>query len=233
MKNSYLLYVGIICFIGFSSCKNDTATVKQQEQPEQTQQEIIEKQPTVTNQIIEYEFKKEDTKDLKLEDNIITGKKWKDKNGENLLVLTALDLREVDKEKSIQEIFGYHFVKKGDTYQQLWRVYDFMQAESWMDITAQHLPKSLALTDFDNNGIAETMFMYYLFAGTDVSPGTVKLIMHEGAKKYALRGENRIDYAGVSEGGSYKVDKAFNDAPKSFLKGAKVHWDKYAVIRYE
>ena len=228
MKKISLFFTLLAVFMFFANCQQNTTnnTQEQQNQQQATPQTTQQQQEEAANKIVEHEFNEQETSGLDYKGAIVTGKHWEDKSGEHLLILTRTEVEELENDAAIQEIFGYHFLKEKDTYQQLWRVYDFTKDQLWMDITAKHLPKSLALTDVDENGIAETLFMYYLFAGTDVSPGTVKLMMHEGKQKYALRGSNRI----AGEGGDYKIDKAFNDAPDGFLKTAKQHWENHVEV---
>lgn len=212
----------IISCIGFFSCQTNTETTQQE--PQQNTEQAENQQ-----QVIEIEQQKFDVNTLPLLDysgTIVDGKRWIDANGENIILISREELTETENEESIEQIYAYQYVKKGNKFEMIWKVYDFMQAESWMDIYAKFIPQTLAVSDIDGNGIAETMFMYGLFAGTDVSPANVKLIMHEGDKKYALRGFQAIDIGGGELiGGDYEIDKAFKNAPNSFLDLAKKHWE--------
>jgi hypothetical protein len=89
------------------------------------------------------------------------------------------------------------------------------------------LPNSLTITDLDGNGIAESTFLYKLGCRSDVSPDRLKLIMHEGKAKYALRGETLIPTGDPNKklGGQKAIDPAFRRAPKVFLDHALLQWD--------
>ena len=87
---------------------------------------------------------------------------------------------------------------------------------------------SLTITDLDDDGIAESTFLYKLSCRSDVSPSILKLMMHENDNKYALRGIMYIDIQDHREGGDYKVDKAFNNAPGVFLQYAKEQWADFS-----
>jgi hypothetical protein len=100
-----------------------------------------------------------------------------------------------------------------------------------LDLALNYNPNSLTVTDIDENGIAETTFLYRLSCKGDVSPDDLKLIMHQGKDKYALRGTTELKYKAngkvTKEGGDYKVDASFDKAPKDFLDYAKKQWEKF------
>ncbi|HET6229686.1 MAG TPA: hypothetical protein VFE05_06350 [Longimicrobiaceae bacterium] len=93
------------------------------------------------------------------------------------------------------------------------------------DLTAGFEPGSLAVTDLDRDGVAETSFLYVLACRSDVSPAVLKLIMHEGAAKYAIRGTTRPKGAGA--GGEMRPDAAFRTAPAAFLAFARHQWARF------
>jgi hypothetical protein len=61
----------------------------------------------------------------------------------------------------------------------------------------------------------------------------MKLIMHEGADKFAMRGRNQIFVDGSNQGGEFTFDKAFNAAPLAFRDNAKALWNKYLKYNIE
>ena len=163
---------------------------------------------------------------------IVTGKRWIDKNGENILILTKTDIRtkpdEYNEETlSTAELFAYHYVYSRGSFKLLWKIYDFIK-DCMFDVTLDFINNSLSITDLDNNGYAESTFLYKLACRSDVSPAMLKLMMHEDDNKYALRGEMYINIQGYREGGDYKVDKAFNNAPDVFLQYAKEQWAEFS-----
>ncbi len=173
--------------------------------------------------------------DIKYTGNIVTGKRWNDKNGENILILSKTKVIEKKSRKSGYEeneleceLYGYHYVSSGGSYSLLWKVQDFIK-ECWFDLTLDFIPGSLSITDINNNGIAESTFLYKMSCRSDVSPSELKLIMHENDAKYALRGNMLIKIEGFNEGGDYKVDKSFDNAPAGFLDYAKSQWKEYRL----
>lgn len=161
---------------------------------------------------------------------VVGGARWEDATGENLLVLTQVPEFQHGSDPDLRdaELYGYQFTEQGGTWRQVWKIQDFVR-ECPNDITASHIADSVAVTDLDQDGTAENSFLYRIACRGDVSPATQKLMMHEGASKYALRGTARIEMGGEGYGGEYTVDTAFDGAPTSFLEHAKERWEMYRM----
>ncbi|MCX7877980.1 MAG: hypothetical protein N2510_04975, partial [Ignavibacteria bacterium] len=86
---------------------------------------------------------------------------------------------------------------------------------------------SLGITDVDNNGTGESTFLYRISCRGDVSPEGLKLIMHEGKNKYAIRGNMLLEFNGEKLGGEGNPDNAFKNAPEVFLEHAQEMWEKF------
>ncbi len=112
---------------------------------------------------------------------------------------------------------------------EVWRAKDFVDACEF-DLTLELLEGSIEVTDLDDDGEPEISFLYQLACRSDVSPKVVKLLMYEGATKYALRGESR-EQVGEHEfmGGDFKADPAFARAPPKFLEFARAKWKAKVV----
>jgi hypothetical protein len=114
-----------------------------------------------------------------------------------------------------------------------WQVHDFVP-DCPLDLEAQFLPGSLTVTDLDQNGTAEVWMVYRTTCRGDVSPSTQKIIMREGAKKYAVRGNSRIQVGAKQyDGGDYKLDAAFQAAPPAFRQQAVKLWQRYMSEKLE
>jgi len=190
-------------------------------------------------------------------------RQWTDVLGENYLigsignpVLTqsAKNNPVVSEDAYSQFIFATHFIKTDTGYRLLWKMEDGVKNCSF-DMTTAFLKGSTSVTDLDNNGTAETTVVYGLSCRSDVSPSDMKLIMHEGTKKYALRGlmafpaseeeqkklplikEFNLEKVKLpakdSEGywwameGRYVNEKDFAGAPPAFLTQARALWRRY------
>ena len=196
----------------------------------------VERKPAAITEVEMLVFNKSNLPPgIKYDGNVVTGKRWNDKNGENILILTKTNLKEKKVRKSGYEetdleceLYGYHYVSSGDSYSLLWKIQDFVK-ECWFDLTLDFIPGSLSITDLNEDGIAESTFLYKMSCRSDVSPSELKLMMHENDVKYALRGEMLIKMEGFTAGGNYKVDKSFDSAPDGFLDYAKSQWKEYRL----
>lgn len=109
---------------------------------------------------------------------------------------------------------------------EVFRARDFVQACEF-DLALEVVEGTVQVTDLDGDGEAEVSFLYRLGCRSDVSPLTAKLLLYEGATKYALRGETR-EQVGADEyvGGDFKADPAFERAPRAFLEFARTQWKR-------
>ena len=75
--------------------------------------------------------------------------------------------------------------------------------------------------------------MYENQCTSDVSPAPTKIIMYEGNKKYAIRGENKVK---ISEkefvGGQYTLDDNFKNANPLFRQFAINLWEKNKLKKW-
>jgi hypothetical protein len=172
--------------------------------------------------------------EIRYKGEIVAGARWLDKEGENLLLLCETgplksprqELGEDDAKMA--HLYGYHYVKDRNHYTLLWKLYDYMDFCRF-DIEATFLPNSLTITDLDDNGIAESTFLYRVGCRSDVHPLHLKLIMHEGKAKYAIRGETLV-YKGL--GGHKTIDPSFYRAPKAFLDHAFQQWNAFVEEKF-
>ncbi len=131
---------------------------------------------------------------IKIKGNLLIAKKWQDKNGENILIVSRKGpLKETSYEfefsgdERYAELFGEQYIKKADKYVLLWNIYDF-ERNCPFDLYLGLLPSSTSITDLDNNGITETTLIYKLTCRSDISPSIMKILMHENSVKMGLRG---------------------------------------------
>jgi hypothetical protein len=100
--------------------------------------------------------------------------------------------------------------------------------ECEFDLILEYIKNSLSISDINNNGIAESVFLYKMACISDVSPMGYKLLMHEGKEKYAIRGTMLVVLPNIEPyGGEMKVDQSFDNAPSGFLDYAKRQWKKF------
>lgn len=174
---------------------------------------------------------------IKYQGKVVAGARWNDKNGLNILILAETEEKQLNTDENgdtwrEKELFGYHYIDEGTGPELLWKINDFVK-DCPVDITLEFFPGSLTITDLDKDGIAESTFLYKLSCRGDVSPNELKLIMHEGERKFAIRGTTKVYAQGQGPyGGETNVDASFNEAPDVFLNYAKEQWSKYRVEKY-
>jgi hypothetical protein len=166
---------------------------------------------------------------LDIKGKVVDGARWKDQGGENLLLITETgpfpSPKPVNEGEVDAEIYAYQFVRRGAAWKPLWRIQDF-ERNCDLDLMVSYRRGSLTLTDLDRDGIAESAFLYRLACRSDVSPAVLKLMMHEGVAKYALRGATTIPAAEQTEE-IMTPDPAFKKAPAAFLPHAVALWKKF------
>lgn len=187
-------------------------------------------------------------------------KQWTDKNGLNLLVLTRTPVRndppqpDGPEEAQSVDMYARQYVQRAGRWQELWHLQDGV-AGCPFDLGLGPVPGATAVTDLDDDGLTETTLLYSLTCTSDVSPATLKLILHEGAAKYALRGYTVVQYDSIPAaerrpanaccldtisaarlevhyelfGGRYENEKDFRKAPPAFLRFARQEWRRWSV----
>ena len=156
--------------------------------------------------------------------------RWEDKLGDNLVVISATGIYESHDGHRNAEIFACHFLLP-DTSKPSWKLYDF-EKDCPVDVEAAFLKDAIDITDLDNDGITEIWVMYKKACRGDVSPSEMKVIMYEGGKKYAMRGENKVQFSEKETyGGNYTFDEAFSKA-KIFQKFALKKWQQNILQKW-
>jgi len=188
---------------------------------------------------------------------------WKDKLGNNILVLSKVEPYKAKTNASDEsaynvELFAAQYVQAGSVYKTLWRLNDLVK-DCELDHTADFIKGATTITDLDKDSIAETKVQYKLACRGDVSPADMKLIMHEDSLKYALRGAMWVWAGGEQDSvfrvtekdvnlekmppvkeeeyeklfGRYQTEKDFKNAPSSFLVFARKEWLKHAKEKFD
>jgi hypothetical protein len=182
-------------------------------------------------------------KAFKYKGKLVEGLSWTDSFGKHFVVLTETgeftgknqksELTECEGTCKDAEVYAYHFVKAKDSSYTLWQLSDFVRTCPF-DVVAEFSRGSLVVTDFNRNGVAEVWFVYKTTCTSDVSPRTMKLLMYEEKKKYAIRGASKVTPGPEGPvGGDMQPDAAFKSAPPSFRAFAARLWNKHVADRYE
>lgn len=161
--------------------------------------------------------------------NLVAARSWTDTMGENLLILSVTDeLPSADEYVRDIETYGYHYVRREGRLTLLWRTTDFVR-ECDLDMTLKVGRRTVAITDLDADGTAETTFMYIMGCYGGLDPLTMKLLMHEGETKYAIRGSTdlSVEHRSPEFASVMNVDPSLRDGPAAFREFAIRHWNRF------
>ena len=160
---------------------------------------------------------------------IVTGKRWKDARGENIVILceSGVYWKDIYDATRGSKLYAYHFLlTKDSAWDEAWKMTDMFDDCAW-DINCQFFEKSLSITDLDGDGLAEVSFMYALSCKGDGVPDDRKLVLFEGIDRYRLAGKT---FAHEKHKSPDKVtEKKFEDAPASFLEYAEQQYAKFGT----
>ena len=186
---------------------------------------VIAQNKIVLTKLTENEIPKEIIFSGKLKEAV----SWSDKSGKNIVITSETgEFENKNSENSGRdaELFALNFIQNNNSYELKWKIYDYIK-DCPVDIEASFIKNTLKVTDLNKNGIAEIWIMYKTVCHGDVSPCEMKIIMYEGNKKFAMRGENKVQVSQTEFiGGNYKFDNAFNSSITAIKEFAKSMWKK-------
>lgn len=135
-----------------------------------------------------------------------------------------------DDEFKQAHLYAYVYQLKGNAAPVLlWQLHD-MVTECNLDMVAGFIPNALTVTDLDKNGKAEVWVAYRLSCRGDVSPSELKIIMHQGSTKYAMRGIGRLKTGNtIQHDGGVIYSSDFTSGPVAFRQYAGRLWDRYVM----
>lgn len=168
---------------------------------------------------------------IKYNGHLINAVKYTDNEGQHLVITTETGITPTKNSDSGDgrdaALYAYSYtIGSNNQFKLSWQTYDFIK-DCPVDLEAQYVPNSFAVTDLNKDGKAETWLMYTTVCHGDVSPSDMKIIMHEGIKKYAVRGTKKVKVSDKDfEGGKYTFDEAFKTGPEAFRQYAADLWKK-------
>jgi hypothetical protein len=229
MKNYLFLSFAFIFF----ACNNNQQQTGNGDKKDSTSTTLQPNEPTTA--IPAFKVLSFDKNEHFFEDSIkgtvVEGLSWHDAISEHRVLFTTVPVKMNKNGRQSGAIYAYCFVQSGGAWQKEWEVKDRID-DCEVDATCEFLPNSFTVTDNDGNNIGEVCFLYKLSCKGDVSPDEKKLIMYEGANKYAIRGSTILEYNGSKEGGDKKIDASFTKAAKPLLDFANSQWDKFGITKY-
>lgn len=171
--------------------------------------------------------------------DFISAEEWSDSLGLNILILSQSKVNKsnstfkaedgnIEVDNKEKEVYAIHYLKH-DSVKILWKLVDF-ERDCPFDLTIDYLISKPIVTDLDNNKVCETWILYWLGCRSDVSSNDMKLILHIGKDKFAIRGKRKVRY-GIDpnqiDGGQYKMDDTFNGLPKQIYDFSLKLWNEY------
>jgi hypothetical protein len=164
---------------------------------------------------------------------LVLSLQWTDASGENLLILTqsgSYPLNDLSKASKAAgaEIYAYLF-HRADTnmgYKRRWKIYDFNECPDSI-CSASYYPRSVTVTDLDNDKIAEISLVYAMSCGNNDKPKIKKIAMYEADNLYEMKGHSIVCFQTAmgqdSIGGIYRADGKLI-SQKVFYEFLKTKW---------
>jgi hypothetical protein len=163
---------------------------------------------------------------------IVTGKRWKDARGENIIILceSGVYWKDIYDATRSAKLYAYHFLKNRDSvWEEAWKMTDLFDDCAW-DINCEFFEKSLAVTDLDGDGLGEVSFAYALRCKGDGQPDEKKFIFFEGIDRYLLKGHTYA-FEKRKPAADKVVEKKFDDAPDAFVEYAHEQFSKFGSTK--
>ena len=173
-----------------------------------------------------------------IEGDFLYGFSWKDRAGVNQLLFTkAVKFVQMKgEEQGIGDDFGYlkvyHYAGENDNYKLIRMVQDGNSqgcSNPPFAIDIDFYEKSISITDLDDNGYAEVIFMYYILCASEISPVPTKLMLLENGAKYAIRGDSYIGE--INSGGEKNMDASFKNLNPKIQDLANQTWEKFCKTK--
>lgn len=179
----------------------------------------------------------------KYEGKLVNGAHWRDKNGEQWLILTETgEIQEkkgktdtsghmIEEPSTSAEAHAYFWVKKHDSYV-TYRKDQWIEKCGPFDVLAVFLKKGFTVTDVDKNGWAEITLTYKHYCKSDVSPSELTLRMIERDKLYEMYGTTELKMGLEADAFVMKAtrkDGSFAKAPVAFKTHIDKIWEKVKV----
>lgn len=177
-------------------------------------------------------------KNIHYNGHIINAVRWTDLSGDHMVITTETGETQskgqgLDDTYRDAALYAYHYILQADSFKLTWKVFDFVK-ECPVDLKANYIRNTFAVTDLNKDGKTEVWMMYKTVCHGDVSPSEMKIIMYEDNKKYAVRGTNKVKVSDKEfMGGQYTFDEAFKKGPDVFREYAIQLWKKNVMEKWD
>ena len=153
---------------------------------------------------------------------VVMARHFEDKLGEGDLVYTK-ETKSPDGQGAV--LRAYRFTGSPDSPKTVWQIEDGPAQCGAGGASADFFAAAPILTDLDGNGVEEVWTGYTFGCAGASGPADLKIVMHEGEKRYAMHGKtSTVSASGALQGGEGVMDQSFKDGPSAFRSFAAKLW---------
>ena len=154
---------------------------------------------------------------------VLMSRHFEDKLGEGDLVYTKEERQSPDGQAAV--LRAYRFAGSLESPKIVWQIEDGPARCGAGGATADFFAAAPILTDLDGNGIDEVWTGYAYGCAGASGPADLKIVMHEGEKRYAMQGKtSTVAASGALQGDEGVMDQSFKDGPAAFRSFASKLW---------
>ena len=154
---------------------------------------------------------------------VVISRHFEDKLGEGGLVYTKEEKQSPDGQVAV--LRAYRFAGSPDSPKIVWQIEDGPAGCGAGGASADFFAAAPILTDLDDDGVEEVWTGYICGCAGDSGPADLKIVMHEGEKRYAMHGKtSTVSASGALQGGEGVMDQSFKDGPSAFRSFASKLW---------
>lgn len=164
----------------------------------------------------------------------VYGLRFADKQGKHLLLLTAQDSTSnagmqpgrIDKHRLWAVLYRWD---TANSWRREWQIADAVSCPG-LDSEALFLLNGVAVTDLDDDSVAEVTIPYRKFCGGGIDTKDVVVALRTGKREFVVRGQSQLIIPGQAPiGGEHEPDVVLQQAKfKAFLNHLENTWSKVA-----
>jgi len=165
---------------------------------------------------------------------LVLGRAYTDRDGEHLLVLTrktgpSPSAPSSGRTENYALLAALHTRGADGAWRQSWTIRDINDCPG-LDSDAGFFANEVTFTDIDKDGRVEVTVPYRMFCGGGIEPATLKVILRQGERKLAIRGQQAIRFPRQTFGGEQTHDAALL-APRNaaFKRHLDAVWKKVVI----
>lgn len=221
----------ILIALVVTSCNSTESPIEKAEvnptsSPEKTIGTMLEKntKKEISNVLYNSEIGLEIPTAIQQTGTLVDAVSWEDALGTNYLHIYTHQKGEFFAQGFESELHAYHhFSDQEGSWKEQWHVKDF-GGEIYR--TVDYWPHSLKVVDLDNDGRAETEFIYTI-TPDGLDPFDVKYMLHSEGKKLPIRGQYVYQEDQLMELDK-SIDQALQEKGEPFLTHAEQKWQAWA-----